>query len=438
MKGIRSSMEHIEIAKKLLSIAYDKYQKNKEQKEAKLEWIISAAFTQACLMEYPSYKILFAEEGEVLFEKIKSILSEINIDDMLLMLRVENIDKFVNQIKSRNLITVTTNQGNESGYDLVSFYSAFKTNIKVEAEKILKGNDTALKNLLVNASIKGVENTEIIIENLKNIKEDLDNVINSKEETKSNFNIGKKIMIRNIKNGTEKIIDQCSSSLDLCEYFDGRICSKEENWQKIKAEIENFTDRLDCNSQYEMHLSVCYSIAYYLGICLNSKTSRKISIIQSSNGLVDWTPQLANDNKKYCEFVVKEEYLDENIDDIAICISVTSDIKEDVTEYLKSKEIKVKKIINFTLDSNTGNKSVENGNHAWNLATQIKNILNKRTLKERGANLYIFIAAPVAIAFFLGQLSFAFVNINLYEYTGILEVDKIYKKSIYISKGERI
>lgn len=431
-------MEFKELAKKILSIALEKYQKSKRKEESKLEWIMISSIAEACLEEYPSYQIIFLEKYEKLLKAINSIMFDIKVNDTVHMLTEENINRLVDSMVKQNLINVITKSGSESDVDLHNFYNNFGKNILRISRELITENDIALNKLLVDANIEEVKNTELILEELRELKICLEENNQSKNETKTNLENVKKIMVRNIENGTEKVMEQCESTLDLCKYFNGRICESEENWIEIKREIETFTDGLDCNIKYEMNLSVCYTIAYYLGICLNSKSSREIRIKQSSNGSVDWTPNFSSDSKKYNEFTVEEQKMKEGIGDLAICISITSDIKEDVIEYLDSQHIDVGKVVNFTLGENVGNKTVENGNHAWNLAEQVKTWLGRRNIKERNSNLHIFIAAPVSIAFFLGQQSFAFSNINLYEYTGIFEANKIYKKSIFISKGERV
>lgn len=432
-------MEAKEIAKKILSIALKKYQESKKKEESKLEWIIISSIAEACLEEYPSYQIIFLEKDEKLLKAITGIMIDINVNDTVHMLKEETINVLVDSMAKQNLINVITKAGSESDDDLQSFYINFKKNILRISRQLLENNDIALKKLIVDANIEEVKKIDLILEELKELNKKLEKDNNQTEnKTKTNLENIKKIMVRNIANGTEKIMKQCESTLDLCKHFNGRMCKSEEEWTNIKKEIEVFTDGLDCNVKYEMNLSVCYTIAYYLGMCLNSKSSREIRIKQSSNGSVDWTPDFSNDAKEYSEFIVEEEKSKENIGDLAICISITSDIKGDVIEFLNAQHIEVEKVVNFTLDKKVGNKAVENGNHAWNLAEQVKTWLSKRTIKERNANLHIFIAAPVSIAFFLGQQSFAFKNINLYEYTGIFEPDKIYKKSIFISKGERL
>lgn len=427
-----------EIAKKILGIAWKKYNESKNEKESRLEYIIVASIAAACLEEYPSYQIIFLEKEEQLLKAIKRIMIEMNVKDTVHMLKEENVEDLVNNIVEQNLINVTTKSGSQSVVDLEAFYMIFNKNILRIFRQLLQNNDIAFENFLVDTNIKVLKNDELILEEIKEVKECLKGNNILENETKANLENIKKVMVRNIETGTEKIIEQCENTLDLCEYFNERICKDEENWEKIKEKIKAFTEGLDCNVKYEINLSVCYTIAYYLGICLNSKSSREIRIKQSSNGSVDWTPDFSNDAKEYSRFIVEEKKMKDGIGDLAICVSITSDIKRDVIEYLNAQHIEVGKVVNFTLDKKVGNKSVENGNHAWNLAEEVKNWLSKRTIKERKANLHIFIAAPVAIAFFLGQQSFAFVNINLYEYTGIFEEDKIYKKSIFISKGERL
>ena len=260
-------------------------------------------------------------------------------------------------------------------------------------------------------------------------------------ETKDNEEV-RRIIIYNIKTIPEELKKQCYSYLDLSRYFDDRLCKDVKGWENIKKDVDEFTKSFEYSITYQIELVfICYSIAYYLGLCLNSKTGRKIKVRQGNKGLEDWTPDLSNDEKEYVKFLVDDKcVIDKDTDDIAITISATQDIRNDVVEYIKAKDINVKKVIHFELpDEIIGNKSVQGGNNAWKLAQQIKNWLNSnRTIKEKQANIHIFMAAPVTMAFFLGQQSFTFNNVSLYEYIQGKTVDDIYKKSIFIGKSDLI
>lgn len=151
---------------------------------------------------------------------------------------------------------------------------------------------------------------------------------------------------------------------------------------------------------------------------------QKIRIFQLDRelGLKEWTYKQDLRNEEYEAFELYTESKDINTTDIAICISATHDIFEDVKEYLIKDDIKVNKIINFHLKS----KYVINGNHACNLVSQISETISK----ERFVNIHIFVSAPISMMYMLGKNSFDVKNINLYEHFG----ESSYKKVAFIQK----
>jgi len=63
-----------------------------------------------------------------------------------------------------------------------------------------------------------------------------------------------------------------------------------------------------------------------------------------------------------------------------------------------------------------GPQAVQNGSYAWNLAKQFQKVVTSQ-LQELGANhIHLFLAVPVALSFFFGQLSRVFGPLTLYEW----------------------
>lgn len=63
-----------------------------------------------------------------------------------------------------------------------------------------------------------------------------------------------------------------------------------------------------------------------------------------------------------------------------------------------------------------GSASVQDGAHAWQLANQIKDIVDSRKLKEKRGTLHIFSRCPNALVFLLGRYSLSFRKTVLYDY----------------------
>lgn len=103
--------------------------------------------------------------------------------------------------------------------------------------------------------------------------------------------------------------------------------------------------------------------------------------------------------------------------DVAVSLSVANDICADVGMYARRALPAVHRIIHLTLPTGVGNQAVLDGSHAHGLANGLASIAKThRTAQERLACLHLFVAAPNALVFFVGQLARSFGACVLYEY----------------------
>lgn len=99
-----------------------------------------------------------------------------------------------------------------------------------------------------------------------------------------------------------------------------------------------------------------------------------------------------------------------NVKNVALVVSATHSIYEDVKSYIEKSDLRIDKIIHFQMPE-TGLDSVKSGSHVWQLTSQI----NKKIGEERESVLHVFCACPVAIMFNLGKMSSTYKDIQLYE-----------------------
>jgi hypothetical protein len=123
-----------------------------------------------------------------------------------------------------------------------------------------------------------------------------------------------------------------------------------------------------------------------------------------------------DDNKDYPDWYTSGEELREENLDVALVLSVTHDIYDDVKYYISKEEINVSRIINCQINGSQSSSSVVDGYHAKMLADSISKIVKKRIFEEKQNKLHIFSASPVALMFFLGQISRSFGRLIIYEY----------------------
>ena len=73
-------------------------------------------------------------------------------------------------------------------------------------------------------------------------------------------------------------------------------------------------------------------------------------------------------------------------------------------------------ILKCSLQGKCSNTCIQGGDHAKALAESIIEELNTRTKQQKRGRIHMFMAVPVAFAFFLGQMSLGLGRVTLYEY----------------------
>lgn len=415
-------------------------------------YVLSAkAFKLACKQNFSGYNILHNEKGFKLQKAFFDIYCTLNLKMFDDILNVNRKDDFISEIKRLKILEVETNSRSTAEYDLSAFYNNFYELFRSSLIDEILNNPYAEKrvNLISNInllkkseelSLKMDNGTEKIVTKIDKSTEKFIQAIEEKisDEKTEKCRNEKLIAIRSHAKGTEESMQKACYSLDLLKHFTDRIPNNNNVWEKIKDELVEFVSILSNTEAYQMDAAVHYSIAYFLGILLNSKSGKIIKYNQwvATKGIQQWEP-ISNDIKEYIKFKVEEKIINQTSDTLVVCVSITNDILNDVSEFIKANNIEIEKIVNYKMDNNIGNISVENGQHAWKLAEQIKRDLDGRPLKKRAGNIHFFFAAPAGLVFFLGQMSFSLKNIHLYEFANnTTEPKDIYYKTFFIEKGE--
>jgi hypothetical protein len=218
----------------------------------------------------------------------------------------------------------------------------------------------------------------------------------------------------------ENLEDETDAMLDLVRWFDGRHVKSQELWQQhIYPEISSFiTNHLRHSQQCHLHLHVHISIAFAVGYCLDSKSGIDTSVVQSSRfGREVWRPSSQLDATNYPRWQVEPELIQVNGTDVAVALCVTHDVKYDVQSYISRVNLPIRRILTFTLPDGSNQRSILDADHAKLLAEQLSALLRgMRTDVERQGRLHLFVAAPNALVFFIGQTARSFGSTVLYEY----------------------
>lgn len=224
------------------------------------------------------------------------------------------------------------------------------------------------------------------------------------------------IAIRSFIKHAENLEAEAEHILKLEDYFEGRFLKEEYTWDgTIYPKIKEYLSK-NCqgDKEYSIQIEANPTIAFLAGRTLDIKASKDISPVQrTDSGIIKWG-KIANDIQ-YPQTICTSKILDDEKNDIAVVVGISREILNDVEEFLNLEKEKIGRIIDIRLKT-IDSANVIDGMHAWLIANQIKNEVDKSSLKEKQGVLHLFLACPNTIVFLLGRYSLSFGKIRLYEY----------------------
>lgn len=213
---------------------------------------------------------------------------------------------------------------------------------------------------------------------------------------------GADLGIRSFVRRAERMEDDTDVVLDLVPYFDGRAIRESSLWNaEVAPQVVQF---LDTNTRlggaYRLRVDAHTSVAVLSGYALDTKAGVNISLVQKTrSGVEIWdTEQPASLPSKEWEF----DWIDGSnaVGDLAVAVSVTHDVRGDVTTFLNNAGIAIRGTLTATLPR-AGNTVVRDGPHALALAQAL--IAELRRHRKSGQVVHLFMAAPNGFSFVLGQ-----------------------------------
>ena len=224
------------------------------------------------------------------------------------------------------------------------------------------------------------------------------------------------IAIRSFIKHAENLESEAEHILKLENYFEGRFLKEEYTWEgTIYPMIKEYLST-NCQSdkEYSIQIEANPTIAFLAGRTLDIKTAKDFSPVQRTDkGIIKWSK--TESDIQYPQTICASKILDDEKNDVAVVIGISREIFNDVEEFLLLGKEKIGRIIDMRLET-TDSANVIDGRHAWLIANQIKNEIDKRVLKEKQGILHLFFACPNSIVFLLGRYSLPFGKIQLYEY----------------------
>lgn len=219
----------------------------------------------------------------------------------------------------------------------------------------------------------------------------------------------------------EEVSQRADKLIEFQHLFseDGREIKDPASWKEIVADLRRFLRPLVAAGRpIDLVIPTHASIAFTAGLCLEAKSGLTLRIWQPSQDGSRFLSAQDDAGADGSLWELEEYSMDAepDIHDVALAVSVSQPILDDVRYYLTESGAGVGRLIEAEPVGGYGSLSVENGTHALLLAQQLVRKLRQRTVPERKANLHLFLACPNIVSFYVGQLSGALGRIQLYEH----------------------
>lgn len=226
--------------------------------------------------------------------------------------------------------------------------------------------------------------------------------------------------IRSFLRGTEHMEQEVNDFLCLLNRFSGRFINSNEEWKEVVIQIEGFIDKArNTGKHLELNLDTHLSVAFAVGRTLNPKLGVPVTIVQKSMGKKQhWTPepQTLNNQPANLWTLAHEPFHTEG-GDIVVAVGGSKDITLDVKTYAQKQLPDIAKYFSFTIATGPGHTAFRDANHVIESVQEIINTVTaEQTRLGKTGTVHLFVAGPVALAFFLGQYSQSLGKVVLYEF----------------------
>ncbi len=223
--------------------------------------------------------------------------------------------------------------------------------------------------------------------------------------------------VKSFEHAFDRLEDRCSEVLNLVGRFDDRAIACEDDWVRVLyPQLKQFlNDAARKNVRLRLAIDVHTTLAFAAGSVLHLKSGREVELEQRSPHNQIWHANDTELDENWPTWEFECIPLNEEGKDIALAISLTRNVVQDVRKYLTNEKLGVRSLIVATPRGGAGQTSVASGRHAFMLADAMETRLWQE--RDQGApHLHLFISAPNAFTFFLGQRKASLGKVTLYEY----------------------
>lgn len=238
--------------------------------------------------------------------------------------------------------------------------------------------------------------------------------------------------VKSFTHPIDRLEDRCVRVLDFVPEFDERYIRDEAEWagtlypllKKFLLQAAQESDRP------RLALDAHATLAFAAGSVLNTKIGRVVELEQRSPAKQVWAADDGDSAPTWSTMDLKEVDIDPTRPEMAVAVSATHEIAADVQSFIERSLPRVGRLLIFAPPMGAGPTSVVNGRHAFEVARSLAAQVKAHGSAASGETTHLFIAAPNALTFYLGQLHLVIGRVRLYEFDFDGAQGRSYKPSL--------
>ena len=218
------------------------------------------------------------------------------------------------------------------------------------------------------------------------------------------------------------------NTLSLVRHFNMRHPRNGVAWDALRDEALPFLEGvLERGKTIRLFLDAHSSLAFLAGTVFGFKSGADVEFLQKGRATsIVWNP---GDGRDGPDPVVTEEEIGDG-KDVAVSVAVTRDTIADVRSYIADNLPSVGRLLMVAPEGGPGPQSVAGGAHAAKIADAVAGAVAK--VRRPGGTTHLFVAAPNAFSFLLGQHADSMGMCAPYEFDFGGRVDGLYRPTFTI------
>ena len=225
--------------------------------------------------------------------------------------------------------------------------------------------------------------------------------------------------VKSFEHAFDRLEERCDRVLDLVPVFDERYIRNDADWEaELYPKLQAFLGMaVQEQPRLRLALDAHTTLAFAAGSVLNIKSGREVELEQRTLGRHVWAADDVPQNPDWPGLRESLQDLGRDQVDLAVALGITHDIAEDVRQYVDAHLHSVGRLLSLQPATGPSAQVVAAGRHAFDLVQAAKDAVRRAKLRvAQPGTTHIFVAAPNALTFFLGQQQPVLGRVRLYEF----------------------